>query len=152
MSMSKTIQKEYRRLRARKFATSTALEAAKIIVRFRAHEERGVARIRHVEDEEPYLFGDAEDEDDTRRRIAQHGLFGLVAEVKCPCCEDWHHLDSCWGFVGDDLEDNGTDHEMMRTLTEACETAGETTCERCRRLTEKLVPQIRAALLAAGEL
>ena len=113
--LTAVILAEYRRIRAKHWNARAALRAAKIKVRFRLRDD---VRIRHVEDPEPYMFGDAEDEAATRRLIERHGVWGLVAERRCPCCDSWSHVDSCWGFLGNDLEDNGTDIELMQAAME----------------------------------
>lgn len=39
-------------------------------------------------------------EKDFKRQIERDGVWGFIVERKCPCCGNWEHVDSCWGFVG----------------------------------------------------
>lgn len=116
---STTWFRHYARLRAAQWSAREALRAAKVRDCFDAAREAGDVRLRHVEDSEPYMVGDAENEPATRARIERHGVWGIIGEYRCPCCDEWRPADSCWGFVGDDLEDNGHDTDIMQAAIDA---------------------------------
>jgi hypothetical protein len=117
--MTATWLAHYRRLRNAQWSAREALRAAKVRDCFEAASAAGDVRLRYVEDPEPYMFGDVEDEPATRARIEQHGVWGIIGEYVCPCCDEWRQADSCWGFVGDDLQDNGTDTDIMQAAIDA---------------------------------
>ena len=54
----------------------------------------------------------AREEREFRNRIDREGVYGLVAERKCPACGQWETVDSVWGFVGDDWEMSGYDEDL----------------------------------------
>jgi hypothetical protein len=73
-------------------------------------------RIRILPDQEPYEYGDtgntmgqAEYEAEIDRLIETYGVWGFITERRqagsCECCKrahEWEHMDSCWGFLGND--------------------------------------------------
>lgn len=64
------------------------------------------ARIKWLEDEEPYEIGDAEDPIDAQRYVETCGVLGCVVETRkpvCGCCgvSSWEHAASLWSIVGD---------------------------------------------------
>jgi len=46
-------------------------------------------------------------------RVNRDGVWGVIGEYKCPCCDHWTVADSCWGFVGDDWQESGYDLDIM---------------------------------------
>jgi hypothetical protein len=61
-------------------------------------------RVRITQDPEPYMVGDAEDEDAVNADIERYGVVGFIAERRPVDTEDgepgeWEHVDSCWGFI-----------------------------------------------------
>lgn len=34
--------------------------------------------------------------------IEHEGVWGFIAERKCTACGQWEHVESCWGFIGED--------------------------------------------------
>ena len=93
--------------------------------KFQKAEADGLLRFRVLPDEEMYddsyidTWTDVSDEEkikeklDLWRRIEREGIFGIVVEkhFHCDACgaDCWDHMDSCWGFVGDDWKDSGYD-------------------------------------------
>lgn len=41
-----------------------------------------------------------------KRSLEMDGVWGYIVEVRCPCCDNWEHVDSCWGFTGDPYKDD----------------------------------------------
>ena len=80
--------------------------------------ESETLRVRIVPDPEPYdtgdLFGlqgapgaDPEELADLEREFLRKlydngGPWAYIVERKCPTCGAWEHVDSCWGFDGED--------------------------------------------------
>lgn len=116
--MDKQLAVEFARLRAKGYHAREAFRDAKINVRFAHLEREGLVRLRHEPDTEPYLMGDIEDEAATLERIEHNGVWGIVVDVCCPCCGAWKYVDAVWGFVGDDLQDNGYDADLKETAIE----------------------------------
>lgn len=63
-------------------------------------------RIRVVWDDDPDLSWAEDDRDDDgvstldRLRSGVYGVYGVIAEVSCPCCGSWDsRSDSLWGIV-----------------------------------------------------
>ena len=56
-------------------------------------------------------------------RVARMGVYGLVGEVKADDGQ-WDHVDSCWGFVGEDYLGSGYDADIARATIEAIVKAG----------------------------
>jgi hypothetical protein len=66
----------------------------------------------HLDDRECNTEEQANEE---RARISRLGTWGVIVEVRNPLSgEDgpWEHIDSCWGFVGDDWQDSGYDTDF----------------------------------------
>lgn len=128
--MRNSIQREYARLRAKGWTASYAFGAAKTNVAFAEAEALGHVRIEHVSDDMPYEYGDAGDDPKWRaevdRLIDSWGVWGIVAYYR-DAVGDEHVADSCFGFIGNDLEDNGYDSDikqsaldLLREEHEAC--------------------------------
>jgi len=93
--------------------------------KFQKAEEEGLLRFQVLPDEEMYddsyvdTWTDVSEEErvkeklDLWRRIEREGVWGVVVEkhFHCDACgaDRWDHVDSCWGFVGDDWKDSGHD-------------------------------------------
>ena len=63
------------------------------------------------------------EEKEFEERVALEGVFGIIGEYLCPCCGEWANADSCWGFVGDDWQGSGYDHDVMLTAVESYDDA-----------------------------
>ena len=50
-------------------------------------------------------------------RIEREGVWGIIGEYWDGA--EWQIADSCWGFVGDDLELNGYDDDIRRATLDA---------------------------------
>lgn len=50
-------------------------------------------------------------------RVERDGVYGIVGEVWDG--ERWEHVDSCWGFVGDDWKDSGYLEDCMSATVDA---------------------------------
>ena len=117
MDTTNKVVAEYRRLRALGFQAWTALHSARTNVAFEDKEDDGLVRMRIVSDDSPDLsFLDQECFSDIRRqqlnRANDDGCWGIVSEVKCPCCGEWTEADSVWGFIADDWKDSGYDSDV----------------------------------------
>ena len=114
--MDKQTQREYARLRARGWSAQYALRDARTNTRFQAYEDAGFARLRVVPDEDPQHALDGDFSPSMlralRERVYQEGTWGLVVEVRHPLGGDWEHVDSIWGFIGDDWQDSGYDADI----------------------------------------
>ncbi len=96
--------------------------------KFQKAEEKGLLRFRVLPDEEMYddsyidTWTDQtqKEREDARldlwRRINSEGVWGIIVEkhFHCAACgtDRWDHVDSCWGFVGEDWKDSGTDMDV----------------------------------------
>ncbi len=83
-------------------------------------------RLRTEPDPEPYEFGDAEDVDATQALIDSEGVWGLIGEVRCPCCGTWRHVDSVWGCVG---ESGGSVEWYSDDIMAACLKSASEQCQ-----------------------
>jgi hypothetical protein len=52
-------------------------------------------------------------------RCNREGVWGLVAEYFDEVDREWKHADSCFGFLGDDLEGNGYDDDLKKSALDA---------------------------------
>lgn len=59
------------------------------------------------------------EEREFKNRLECDGVWGVIGEVKCAHCGNWEHVDSCWGFVGDDWKESGYDVDIMAACIEA---------------------------------
>lgn len=117
-----TLATEYRRQRAKGWRAQTALQHAKTLLAFNALDGDTV-RLRWIPDQE--CFDDSyidtwTDQSEAQREqarkelwesIERDGVWGLVGEVRCKCCQSWEEVDSCWGFVGQDA--GGYEFDIM---------------------------------------
>ena len=62
-------------------------------------------------------------------RVNRDGVYGLVGEYFDG--EKWQHADSCWGFVGGDWRNSGTDTDIMDATLDAAKAIK--TCPTCNR-------------------
>lgn len=117
--MNATIRREY--AKQRKFWNAeTSLRHAKIKAEF---DKRDDVRLVWIPDESTYddsYIDTWTDQTPTQRArarkdlwdmIERDGVWGLVSEVRCDCCDDWRQVDSCWGFVGQDA--HGYEYDIM---------------------------------------
>ena len=100
----------YKRLRHAGYTARDAIRAARIVKRFEDLEGGGRVRLRLEPEVESYfdVYGEPEGYTDIhgRRHSAEeehqeicgmidlHGLWFVVAEVRCPCCGAWEWADS----------------------------------------------------------
>lgn len=79
-------------------------------------------RIRYVADDEPYDDSWCEGEElaALHELIERDGVWGAVAEYRCPCCTQWVETDSIWGLIGPDA------HDYIPDLLESARSALET--------------------------
>jgi len=125
MDLDQKTRRDYARLRAMHWSAREALRAAKIRTRFEALEYEGRVRLDIEADDMPYQYGDYENEKETNLKIEREGLWGVVTFVSCPCCGAWTHVDSCWGFIGEDWRDSGYDTDLMDSAIDAAEKQSE---------------------------
>jgi hypothetical protein len=114
---------EYRRRRAADWSANEAWKAAHTVVAFETAADAGLVRFRVVRDEwtnaDELWCPTGRPSDDRRvrerflRQADDWGLWGIVSEVRCPCCGQWTVADSCWGFVGDGWRDSAYDTDVM---------------------------------------
>ncbi len=65
-------------------------------------------RIIIVQDSEPYEHGDYENDEEraeVEEKIESEGLWGYVVEKRVKGA--WETIDSCFGFIGCDIDNNG---------------------------------------------
>jgi hypothetical protein len=116
---------EYRRRRAAGWTAKQAWDAAHTAVAFEAEAEAGRVRFRVLRDEDPDpdpfagargLRPSEERREHERivRMAGDWGVWGIVSEVKCPCCGRWVTVDSVWGFLGNDWRDSAYDTDVMQ--------------------------------------
>jgi hypothetical protein len=134
-----TIQGSWRSYRA---TAVTAFHAAKTKLAFHDVEcgehdepELGSVRLRIVPDE-CVSFDDLEgdtfnpkvnkdvpharlerEQKEFREKVNREGVWGVIGEYWDG--EDWQHVDSCFGFVGDDWKESGYDIDIMRATLDA---------------------------------
>ena len=113
------VRKEYARRRALGWSASYALQCAKTAARFADLEGEDRVRFRVEPDHMPFEHGDMGDEKETNERIDRDGLWGIVSERRCSKCGSWHHVDSVWGFIGEDWRDSGYDTDVMQAAIDA---------------------------------
>lgn len=115
--MSAAIGHEYHRLRSMGWTAAHAYTAAKARVAFEALEgdgdEGGLVRMR-VEPDETYDATDWLDEPETMARLERDGAWGIIGEARSSESAPWVHVDSVWGFIGDDFKDSLYDTDIMR--------------------------------------
>jgi len=116
-------KREYKRLRQLGWPARDAWRSAKVAERFAQLEDAGLVRLRTDVDLDPATVLDFDGTPRERQAVAKRadavGVWGLVAEARCPHCESWHVVDSCWGFVGEDYLDSGYDSDLMRAAIDA---------------------------------
>jgi len=47
-------------------------------------------------------------------RIEREGVWGIVGEVACSACDNWVHVDSIGGFIGQDWKNSGYDADVLQ--------------------------------------
>lgn len=115
--MDTEVAREFARLRKKGWAAREALVAARTNVEFEACEDAGFVRFRIEPDdicEVDWDFVDKRDEKESKARIEKHGMWGIISEARNPLGGEWEHIDSVWGFVGDDVRDNGYDTDVKQ--------------------------------------
>lgn len=124
---------------------AAAWDRAKTQAAFDQLEAAGLARIQQVPDDcqtEDDLFGDVFNPDanpEVKRHVMerekQHeidranndGVWGYIAEVWTG--REWQHVDSIFGFIGDDFHGSDYDTDLMQTCVDYF--AGRPTCSEC---------------------
>lgn len=120
--MDKGIVREIKRLRKKGWPMINALRVAKIRARFAELEAEGLVRLTIEPDCEPYDDTYIDTWDDLTPaqrkaekkklwdRIEREGVWGVVGKYRVG--DRWHTGGSCWGFIGEDYEDD-TDTDIM---------------------------------------
>jgi hypothetical protein len=60
----------------------------------------------------------AQDKEDFIEKVNRDGVWGIISQVKCTCCDSWLTVDSVWGFIGDDWKGSGYDLDCMQSALE----------------------------------
>jgi hypothetical protein len=117
------VRKEYARRRALGWTAIYALQSAKTAARFDELKWDDRVRFRVEPDHSPYEHGDMgpKFEAETNARIERDGLWGIIAEYRCPHCGAWTVADAVWGFVGLDWLDSGYDTDVKQSAIDALE-------------------------------
>lgn len=103
----------YRDARAEGAPAAQALRNARTREKWEAKGD--AVRIRYVPDDSPDLSfldqdcyqGDREGRASAkaiRDEAEREGVWGMVAEYRCPCCGEWKHGDSIYGMIGSPSE------------------------------------------------
>ncbi|HTF40869.1 MAG TPA: hypothetical protein VK754_09785 [Propionibacteriaceae bacterium] len=142
-----TLTREYKRLRRLGWHASNAYNAAKTREAWDAAEAEGFVRLVYPPDEcvsLDDLKGDCfnpkyvthisrsqleREEKAFEEKVNREGVYGIVGEYFDG--ETWQQADSCWGFLGDDLQDNGYETDCMALTLEALEALEH--CPTCGR-------------------
>lgn len=131
----------YAYIRANGGHAREALQIEKRMKAFFALEAAGRARlVRQVDDDFGFddHFGDCFDpsnaewmdggmrtlkaeETRARKRLDDEGSWGIIAQVKIE--DKWIDVNSCWGYIGDDVEDCASEH--VGYCIDACKTEDE---------------------------
>lgn len=118
-----TVQGEYTRLRNKGWRASEAFRAAKVKVAFKAAEFDGLVKLSYEPDPDPsvVLDGDYTDEQraDIQRSANQFGVYAILGMFRTSNETDFDVCDSCGGFLGNDLHDNGYDTDIMQACLDA---------------------------------
>lgn len=132
--------------RGTRFAAA-AWDRAKTQAGFDDLESAGLARIQQVPDDlqsEDDLFGDtfnpevnpevkphimAREKQHELDRVNRDGVWGYVAEVWDG--REWQHVDSIFGFIGDDFHGSDADTDLMQACINYF--ASRPTCSECGR-------------------
>ena len=117
--MNQRAIRHYKRLREKNWHAREACRAAKAKEAFEVLEGAGLARLRVESDDmdpkdlmpEGYS---AKEQKEYLERAERLGICGIIVECRNPLAgEDaWEHVDSCWGFIGDDWQDSGYDTDF----------------------------------------
>jgi hypothetical protein len=118
--MNQRATRHYKRLREKNWPAREACRAAKAKAAFEDMEHAGFARLRVEPDDSADLsyLGQKGFEDileSEHERANKLGMWGIIVECRNPLAgEDgpWEHVDSCWGFIGDDWKDSGYDTDF----------------------------------------
>lgn len=57
----------------------------------------------------------AREELEFEERVERQGVYGLIGEVRTDETT-WEHVDSCWGFVGEDYLNSGYDADIAQAV------------------------------------
>lgn len=127
--ISKSVRRDYARLRAKNWTAKAAYDAAKIRERF--YLAGDLVQLRQESDSDPYddsyidTWEDASPSERARLKkeirdsVLYWGVWGLVAEYRLSEDDAWTFVDSCWGFIGNDVQDNGYDTDLMNAALDA---------------------------------
>lgn len=131
--IDREIKAHYLRLRALGWRAQGAIQAARTRARFDALKYEGLVKLEEEPDSEPYDLSYVDTWTDepkkareaykreVRKSIDAHGVWGLVAYWRRSEEDEWIQVDSCWGFLGNELEDNGYDDDLRRAAIDAFE-------------------------------
>lgn len=132
--MNEKTRKMYAQLRRKGYPAINAISRARTVTEF---ESRDDVRLQIIPDElcsmddlkgdmfSPTVNTDIprsrleREEEEFEQRVKDDGVYGIVGEYKCPCCDIWVQADSCWGFVGDDWKESGYDADIMAATMDA---------------------------------
>jgi hypothetical protein len=108
--MKKEEIENFKKFRSGGMKAINAFFSAKTLCEFKALEEIGQARIKIQYEEENYfhVFGEPESEKERRYIVAtieKFGLWYVKAEVKCPCCGQWEHVEGIGMIIANDPAD-----------------------------------------------
>ena len=111
--MNATLQNEYARQRKAGRRADTALRNAKIKREFASRDDVRLFLVWYPHNKA---------RKDLWESIESNGVWGLTSEVKCASCDEWHHVDSCWGFIGQD--EAGYEYDIMGAALDAAKKGG----------------------------
>jgi len=133
-----TVQSTYKRLRSKGWRAAAAMHNARTLAAWNAaggyvkdgnhSPDPDDAPIRLRIEPDMDAQWDADDKE-FARRADREGVWGIIGEYWNG--EQWVHADSCWGFLGDDLQDNGYDTDIMASTVE--QWLAVTYCPTCKR-------------------
>ena len=94
--MTRDAMELYRALRSAGIRASDAKQDAEVMAQFAEREAVGLVRFRVEQDRDPDVSWMTE-----RERAEWDGeSWGVIGEVRCPCCNQWKQVDSVWGLIG----------------------------------------------------
>lgn len=124
--ISESMKHAYLYFREKGFRAAQAYDYAMVRLAWEKLEEKDLVRFSVVPDDSGFdvqdLYVDEDSENDKNRiraRVERDGIWGIVSEVRCPCCGQWTAVDSVWGFVGDDFVDSGYDWDVKAEAIKA---------------------------------
>jgi hypothetical protein len=120
--MNNSLLREYMRLRRKGWTSSAALRAARVNLAFDSN--KGFVKLEAEPECDSYwdVWGEncanlserdwKREKKSIEERLETHGYWTLVAYARASEDDEWTAVDSCGGFLGDDLKDNGYDTDL----------------------------------------